>query len=297
MPTGTVHFVVPAGIDDPALVSGGNVYDRRLTDGLSAIGWDVRTSRGRGRIRGRGSERARGGARRRPGAHRRPRRGSRRRRTRGRASRLRLVVLAHMVSASFPGADPRAVEDECRALRAARQVIVTSPWTRSELVSRGLVPPERIVVAAPGSDAAPAGGRDTRGRRAAVRRRRLDAQRPGHSGRSPRRARARRRPGAARSSDRSTRDPAFVERSRPAPPTSGVADRITMTGALAETTWMPPTGRRPARRPVARRELRHGDRRRAGARHPRGRQQRRRNPADRLACSRRDPRAAGSRRR
>ena len=42
MPTGTVQFVVPAGVDDPTLVSGGNVYDRRLADGLSAAGWEVR---------------------------------------------------------------------------------------------------------------------------------------------------------------------------------------------------------------------------------------------------------------
>ena len=41
-PAGTVHFLVPAGIDDPARVSGGNVFDRRLSAGLSAAGWVVR---------------------------------------------------------------------------------------------------------------------------------------------------------------------------------------------------------------------------------------------------------------
>ena len=70
------------------------------------------------------------------------------------ATRLRLVVLAHMVSASFPGADPRAVEDESRAFRAARHVIVTSPVdTVRAREPSGSSPPERIVVATPGADA------------------------------------------------------------------------------------------------------------------------------------------------
>ena len=37
----TVHVVVPAGIDDPARPSGGNVYDRRVCNGLVDLGWDV----------------------------------------------------------------------------------------------------------------------------------------------------------------------------------------------------------------------------------------------------------------
>jgi hypothetical protein len=36
-----VHVVVPAGIDDPVRPSGGNNYDRRVCDGLAAIGWPV----------------------------------------------------------------------------------------------------------------------------------------------------------------------------------------------------------------------------------------------------------------
>ena len=33
--------VLPAGVDDPAHPSGGNVYDVRVRDGLRAAGWDV----------------------------------------------------------------------------------------------------------------------------------------------------------------------------------------------------------------------------------------------------------------
>ena len=36
-----VHVIVPEGIDDPARSSGGNTYDRRVCDGLAALGWTV----------------------------------------------------------------------------------------------------------------------------------------------------------------------------------------------------------------------------------------------------------------
>ena len=74
---------------------------------------------------------------------------------RGRGGRLRIVVLAHMVSAAFPDADPRAVEGERRALRSARRVIATSEWTRSELVRARRRPAERVVVATPGRTTRP----------------------------------------------------------------------------------------------------------------------------------------------
>lgn len=37
----TLHLVVPEGIDDPTRPSGGNVYDRRVSDALAARGWRV----------------------------------------------------------------------------------------------------------------------------------------------------------------------------------------------------------------------------------------------------------------
>jgi glycosyltransferase involved in cell wall biosynthesis len=36
-----VHAVLPAGVDDPARPSGGNVYDRRMLDALRGLGWHV----------------------------------------------------------------------------------------------------------------------------------------------------------------------------------------------------------------------------------------------------------------
>jgi glycosyltransferase involved in cell wall biosynthesis len=36
-----IHLIVPEGIDDPARPSGGNTYDRRVRDGLAALGWTV----------------------------------------------------------------------------------------------------------------------------------------------------------------------------------------------------------------------------------------------------------------
>ena len=37
-----VHFVLPGDVDDPAVPSGGNTYDRRVCRDLPAAGWQVR---------------------------------------------------------------------------------------------------------------------------------------------------------------------------------------------------------------------------------------------------------------
>jgi hypothetical protein len=36
-----VHVIVPEGIDDPTRPSGGNLYDRKVCDGLAALDWSV----------------------------------------------------------------------------------------------------------------------------------------------------------------------------------------------------------------------------------------------------------------
>ena len=137
-------FVVPEGIDDPARVSGGNVYDRHVRDGLAGLGWEVRMSP----VSDPGSVAAA---------------------LAGLVPGERVlidglvaawspesipagtVLLAHMVSAAFPGATTRATEGERRALGAARRVIATSEWTAAELVRRGLSSRDRITVAVPGA--------------------------------------------------------------------------------------------------------------------------------------------------
>lgn len=148
-----VVLVVPDGVDDPARVSGGNVYDRHVRDGLRALGWEVDVVQSDaagaadavdalparalalidGLVAGWAAPAVEDASR-----------------------RARVVVLAHMVSAALAGADPVTVAAEERALRAAHRVVATSGWTAGELVRRGLVDPARTTVAIPGSDDRPA---------------------------------------------------------------------------------------------------------------------------------------------
>jgi glycosyltransferase involved in cell wall biosynthesis len=163
-----VHVVVPAGIDDPARVSGGNRYDRAVCDGLRAAGWTV-------------AELAA------PGAWPRPDAAALDALARSldalpagalvvvdglvasgartvlvpRSRWLALVVLVHMVF----GGDAVDEHDELAVLTAARAVVTTSDWTRRHLLDRYPLPPERVHVARPGTEPAPAGpGSDGGGR-------------------------------------------------------------------------------------------------------------------------------------
>ncbi|MFE4949663.1 glycosyltransferase family 4 protein [Leifsonia sp. NPDC056665] len=151
-----VYFVVPETIDDPRRVSGGNRYDQRVRDGLRAEGWTVHmllvTGRGTGWT-GRALAALPEGAlalvdgllvSREPEAivaHR---------------SRLRIVVLAHMVAAPVGSGDGMLGDSDLAALRSVRRIVATSAWTRSELLEQDAADPHRIVVAHPGVDPAPA---------------------------------------------------------------------------------------------------------------------------------------------
>jgi glycosyltransferase involved in cell wall biosynthesis len=155
-----VHLVVPAGISDPARVSGGNRYDAEVCAGLRTGGWTV-------------AEIAVPGAWPRPGA---PALDALARSLEAledgalvladgliasaagpvllpRSTRLRLVVLVHMVF----GGDAVPDADEAAVLAAARAVVTTSDWTRRELLDRYRLPPHRVHVAHPGTRRVPVG--------------------------------------------------------------------------------------------------------------------------------------------
>lgn len=74
------------------------------------------------------------------------------------AQRLRIIALCHHPLALESGLDPvqqqRFQASEQRALLAARAVLVTSEHTRQILTSQFAIPPERVVVALPGTDPA-----------------------------------------------------------------------------------------------------------------------------------------------
>jgi glycosyltransferase involved in cell wall biosynthesis len=145
--TGVVHAVLPNDIDDPAAPSGGNVYDRRVIDGLASVGWVVREHSARGAWPSPSDLELAGLAAllgalpddalvlidglivsAAPEALQKQ------------AARLRMVALVHM---------PLGDERERRALACARAIIVTSEWTRSRLPEGG------VHVVTPGVGAAP----------------------------------------------------------------------------------------------------------------------------------------------
>jgi glycosyltransferase involved in cell wall biosynthesis len=161
-PVPRVHFVVPANIDDPAQPSGGNRYDRRVSDALRALGIDVR-------------EHAVGGDWPAPDT----------RATNALAAavagipdgatilidgliasavpevlvpharRLTLVVLVHLPLGYRPDRDAETVRARERdVLSAASGIVVPSSFTRTWLVDNYLVAPQCIHVASPGNDPA-----------------------------------------------------------------------------------------------------------------------------------------------
>ncbi|NUU05091.1 glycosyltransferase family 4 protein [Leifsonia sp. C5G2] len=143
-----VVFAVPDGIDDPARVSGGNVYDRHVAEGLRLDGWEVRllpVADAPAALEAALAGVSDGAVvlvdgllvQREPAA------------LPAQDRRLRLVVLAHMPPPEDgPGARG--------SFRSARRIVATSAWTRTELIAQDAAEPARIVVARPGTEPAPA---------------------------------------------------------------------------------------------------------------------------------------------
>jgi glycosyltransferase involved in cell wall biosynthesis len=154
-----LHVVVPEGIDDPRRPSGGNTYDRRVLDGLRALGWAVHEH---------------GVA----GSWPHPRAAELEHLAHvvagvpagsvllvdglvgccadrvlvREACRLRVAVLVHL---PLGAVDPDAAAAEGRVLQAALAVVATSGWTRDLLLDTYGLAPAAVSVAAPGVDAAP----------------------------------------------------------------------------------------------------------------------------------------------
>jgi glycosyltransferase involved in cell wall biosynthesis len=154
-----LHLVVPEGIEDPGRPSGGNTYDRRLSDELQALGWSVHVRGVPGDWPWAGEEACRAleealaavpdG---------------------GRvlvdglvasvwpqvmvpvARRLRVAVLMHMPVGARDGGS--SLERERAVLGVADAVVTTSEWTRRWLVETYALDPARVHVAHPGVDAA-----------------------------------------------------------------------------------------------------------------------------------------------
>jgi len=130
-----VHFIVPEGIDDPERPSGGNVYDRQVSRGLTALGWDVHEHVGLASLDSipDGATVLIDGLIASPAPDVLV----------PEARRLRQVVLMHM---------PLGDEREQAVLEAAGAVVTTSAWTRDRLVE--LYGLGRVHVAEPGVEAA-----------------------------------------------------------------------------------------------------------------------------------------------
>jgi glycosyltransferase involved in cell wall biosynthesis len=138
-----VHVIVPEGIDDPARPSGGNTYDRRVCEGLAALGWTVHEHAVSGNAAlARTVRRIPDGAvvlldgliaSPAPEV------------LVPEARRLRQVVLMHM---------PLGHADEREVLMAAAGVVTTSAWARRRLGELYALSADRVHVAQPGVDAA-----------------------------------------------------------------------------------------------------------------------------------------------
>jgi glycosyltransferase involved in cell wall biosynthesis len=168
-----VHVIVPEGFDNPGRPTGGNIYDRRICAGLAEDGWQVLVatvaaawpvpdSRARADLDRIVSAIPDGEMVLIDGLIASPTAAQ----LLPHASRIRLTVLLHMPLATALDTQPdaRARYSERVVLRAATSVVVTSEWTRQQVLSRYEIPACRVHLARPGVDRVDARGRPVRGR-------------------------------------------------------------------------------------------------------------------------------------
>ena len=167
-----VHVVVPEGFDNPGQPTGGNIYDRRVCAGLAEAGWEVLVATV-------------------AAAWPVPDSGARAELDRilsaipdgeialidgliasptaaqllPHAGRVSMTVLLHMPLATALDRrhDASAQRSERVVLRAATSVVVTSEWTRQQVLRRYEIPPGRVHVARPGVDRVADPARPVRG--------------------------------------------------------------------------------------------------------------------------------------
>jgi glycosyltransferase involved in cell wall biosynthesis len=157
-PVTAVHVIVPDGIDDPMRPSGGNVYDRRICDGLAVAGWSVHEHPVAGQWPSAGAAARAGLAVVLGGLPDGelvlldgliasgvpevivPEDG-----------RLRLVILLHM---PLGAASPEAEAGERTVLSSVSSVVTTSQWTRQWLIDHYALPSGRLHIAEPGAEIA-----------------------------------------------------------------------------------------------------------------------------------------------
>ncbi|MBV9444311.1 MAG: glycosyltransferase family 4 protein [Streptosporangiaceae bacterium] len=167
-----VHVVVPEEFDNPGLPTGGNIYDRRICAGLAEAGWEVLVATVAAPwpvpSLGARADLARivsaipdgetvlidGLIASPTAAQLLPHTG-----------RIRMTVLLHMPLATALDThhDASAERSEQAVLRAATGVVVTSEWTRQQVLTRYAIPACRVHVARPGADRVAAPARPVRG--------------------------------------------------------------------------------------------------------------------------------------
>jgi glycosyltransferase involved in cell wall biosynthesis len=156
-----VHVVVPEGFDDPGQPTGGNIYDRRVCAGLAEAGWEVLVatvaaawpvpdSGARADLARIVSAIPDGEITLIDGLIAAPTAAQ----LLPHAGRIRITVLLHMplATALDTSPDADALRSERAVLRRAAGMVVTSEWTRQQVLTRYQIPAGRVHVARPGVD-------------------------------------------------------------------------------------------------------------------------------------------------